>query len=184
LTKQILVDRLLPSGAIGTRRRISSVTGFSLVTNGAAGARAGIIGGLQAAVAAMSTFCPCGSGRSYALCCAPLIAGVLPAPSAEALMRSRYTAYTLGCEAYLLATWHESRRPAALDLASETGTRWLGLQVKRHTVIDADHATVDFVARYKIAGRAHRLCESSRFVREDGRWTYLDGEVDTPPAGG
>lgn len=90
-------------------------------------------------------------------------------------MRSRYTAYVLAREPYLLATWHASTRPTRLDL---TPTRWIGLTVSRHEQQDADHATVEFVARYKIGGRAHRLHETSRFVREEGRWYYVDGEVD------
>lgn len=118
--------------------------------------------------------CPCGSGRPLAACCGPCLAGDV-APSAETLMRSRYTAYALMDEPYLLATWHASTRPARLDL---TPTRWIGLTVSRHEQQDADHATVEFVARYKIGGRAHRLHETSRFVREEGRWYYVDGEVD------
>jgi SEC-C motif-containing protein len=93
-------------------------------------------------------------------------------------MRSRYSAYTLLREAYLLATWHISTRPSALSLAEDQATRWLGLTVKRAEQLDAEHALVEFVARYKINGRAHRLHEISRFVREDGRWFYVDGEVD------
>lgn len=93
-------------------------------------------------------------------------------------MRSRYSAYVLGLEPYLLATWHASTRPASLDLAADTAPRWLGLDVRRHVVTGTDTATVEFVARYKIGGRAHRLHEISRFVfvREDGRWFYVDGE--------
>ena len=91
-------------------------------------------------------------------------------------MRSRYTAYVLGLEDYLLATWHTSTRPGSLDLAGDTTTHWLGLSVKRHEVIDETHAIVEFVARYKIGGRAYRLHEVSRFVREDGHWFYVDGE--------
>lgn len=92
-------------------------------------------------------------------------------------MRSRYSAYVLGLEPYLLATWHASTRPAALHLAEEAGTKWLGLEVKRQQAQDASHATVEFVARYRIAGRGHRLHETSRFVCEDGRWLYVDGDV-------
>lgn len=92
-------------------------------------------------------------------------------------MRSRYTAYTLLKEDYLLATWHPSTRPAALSLAEETPTKWLGLEVKRREQQDADHAIVEFVARYKVNGRAHRLHEVSHFVREAGQWFYVDGEV-------
>jgi SEC-C motif-containing protein len=98
------------------------------------------------------------------------------APDAEALMRSRYSAYVGGNADYLLATWHPTTRPAPLDLGGEPPVRWLGLQVRRHTVTGADTAVVEFVARYRIGNRAQRLHETSRFVREGGRWYYLDGE--------
>ena len=90
-------------------------------------------------------------------------------------MRSRYSAYVLRLEPYLLATWHASTRPASLDLADDTA-RWLGLEIRRHETPAADRAVVEFVARYKIGGRAQRLHETSRFVREEGRWYYLDGD--------
>lgn len=92
-------------------------------------------------------------------------------------MRSRYTAYTLLREDYLLATWHTSSRPSSLELAADAATKWIGLEVKRHEQQDTDHAIVEFVARYKVNGRAHRLHEVSRFVREDERWFYVDGEI-------
>jgi SEC-C motif-containing protein len=92
-------------------------------------------------------------------------------------MRSRYTAYTLLNENYLLATWHSSTRPAFLGLAKEAATKWLGLEVKRHEQQDSINAIVEFVARYKVNGRARRLQEVSRFVREDGLWFYVDGEI-------
>ncbi len=92
-------------------------------------------------------------------------------------MRSRYTAYTLSLEPYLLATWHPSTRPATLNLNTEPQPKWLGLQVKRHLQADDSHAEVEFVARHKIGGRAYRLHETSRFVREEGRWYYLDGDI-------
>lgn len=90
-------------------------------------------------------------------------------------MRSRYSAFVLKLDAYLLATWHPSTRPAKLDLASDN-TRWLGLEMKKHSQKSADSATVEFVARCKISGRAHRLHEISRFIREEGRWYYVDGD--------
>ncbi|CAG0939668.1 hypothetical protein GALLN_00715 [Gallionellaceae bacterium] len=121
--------------------------------------------------------CPCGSQKEYAQCCGRYIEHGESAPTAEALMRSRYTAYTLEREDYLLATWHASTRPAVLNLAEDTATKWIGLEVKRHEQHDADHAIVEFVARYKVDGRAHRLHEVSRFVREGGRWFYVDGVV-------
>ena len=90
-------------------------------------------------------------------------------------MRSRYSAFTLELVDYLLATWHASTRPMQLEV-NEPGLKWLGLEVRRHTVVDADHATVEFVARSKLVGRAQRLPEISRFVREDGCWFYVDGD--------
>ena len=100
--------------------------------------------------------CPCGSSRLHAHCCALLLDSGAPAASAEALMRSRYTAFVLGREDYLLATWHPSTRPAALDLANEPAVRWIGLQVRDHVRCAPDRAEVEFVARYRIGGRAHR----------------------------
>jgi SEC-C motif-containing protein len=91
-------------------------------------------------------------------------------------MRSRYSATVLGRLDYLLDTWHPSTRPANLE-PMPPGLRWLGLEVRRHAMQDADHATVEFVARNRFAGRATRLHETSRFVREGGRWLYLDGVV-------
>lgn len=117
--------------------------------------------------------CPCGSA-DYAACCGSYHSGI-PAPDAETLMRSRYSAYVLKLQAYLLATWHPGTRPAALDLAADH-TKWLGLAVKGHPPESAGRATVEFVALYKTGGRAARLHEVSRFVREDGRWFYVDGE--------
>jgi len=122
--------------------------------------------------------CPCGGGRPLAACCGRYLDGHAAAPTAEALMRSRYTAYVLAREPYLLATWHPGTRPAALHLDATPAPRWLGLAIKRHEPQGPDRASVEFVARYKTNGRAHKLHETSRFVREDGRWYYIDGEVD------
>jgi len=89
-------------------------------------------------------------------------------------MRSRYSAYALQLEEYLLGTWHPSTRPATLNLAADQQTmKWIGLSVKRHACIDGDNAIVEFVARYKIGGRAFRMHETSRFVREQERWYYV-----------
>ena len=122
-------------------------------------------------------FCPCGSNKNYPDCCDRYLDGGETAPTAEALMRSRYTAYTLAREDYLLATWHHSVRPTSLELATGPHSKWLELEVKRHEQLDSDHAVVEFVARYKVNGRAHRLHEVSRFVRDAGRWFYVDGDV-------
>lgn len=125
--------------------------------------------------------CPCGSALAYAGCCGRLHAehaarGALTAPSPEALMRSRYVAFVLDLRGYLLASWHASTHPAELE-APEPGLKWLGLDVKRSAMQDADHGTVEFVARSKLGGRAHRLHEVSRFVRENGQWFYVDGDL-------
>lgn len=122
--------------------------------------------------------CPCGSAALYLQCCGRWHAGpqLHLAPDAAALMRSRYSAYVLDLREYLLATWHASTRPEALP-APEPGLRWLGLQLKRHQATGADTAVVEFVARSKLGGRAHRLHETSRFQREGGRWFYVDGEL-------
>ncbi|MBI3229648.1 MAG: hypothetical protein HYZ45_05545 [Burkholderiales bacterium] len=137
--------------------------------------------------------CHCGSAR-VDQCCGPILAGEILAPSAERLMRSRYSAYLLGNENYLRATWHASTRPAGNIIAADEKLQWLGLEVKsdlrlrkrqeaellpNSTDESRTWAVVEFVARYKIAGRAHRLHEISRFVCEnetDGpHWYYVDG---------
>ncbi len=122
------------------------------------------------------SLCPCGRGPAYGDCCGRYLNDFdgAPAPDAESLMRSRYTAFVHERADYLLATWHLSQRPDRLDF--DAGTRWLGLQIKDRRQVDADHAEVEFVARRRDAGgRAHRLHERSRFVREDGRWYYVHG---------
>jgi SEC-C motif domain protein len=122
--------------------------------------------------------CPCGSGHSYDHCCGPWHAGPqhLQAPTAEALMRSRYSAYVLERADYLRDTWHTSTRVDE-PLGIGEGVRWLGLEVRRHVQHDESHASVEFVARSKLGGRAMRLHETSRFVREAGRWFYVDGDL-------
>ncbi len=95
-------------------------------------------------------------------------------------MRSRYSAYVLGANDYLRATWAPRTCPAALDAdpGAPDAPRWLGLQIRRFAARDDAHAEVEYVARYKIGGRAHRLHELSRFERgDDGRWRYVDGDV-------
>lgn len=126
--------------------------------------------------------CPCGRvdakkrAVAYADCCGRFVAhfDTTPAPDAEHLMRSRYSAFVHEQADYLLATWHSTTRPASLDF--EAGAKWLGLEVHEHKVTGADTAEVEFVARYRVAGQAVRLHERSRFVREGGRWFYVDGD--------
>ena len=124
------------------------------------------------------TPCPCGNPSGYTTCCGPLHDGAAAA-SAEQLMRSRYSAYVLQREDYLLATWHAETRPASLRLAAQQPMpTWLGLEIRTSRIVDDDHATVEFIARYRLGGgRAQRQHELSRFVREQGRWYYVDGEL-------
>ncbi|KVD79228.1 hypothetical protein WS62_27625 [Burkholderia sp. ABCPW 14] len=136
--------------------------------------------------------CPCGGaapGASanaraprYADCCGRLIDEHVPASTALELMRSRYSAYVLGATDYLRATWDPRTCPPDLDANADAGRadapRWLGLAIKRHAPLDDTHAEVEFVARYKVGGRAHRMHETSRFTRDaQGAWRYVDGEV-------
>lgn len=125
--------------------------------------------------------CPCGQrnarglAQSLAACCGRYLDHDTPAPDAERLMRSRYSAFVLGRADHLLATWHPGTRPAELSL--DACVKWLGLEVRGHRTIDAEHAEVEFVARSRHTGRAQRLHERSRFVREAGRWLYVDGDL-------
>ena len=124
--------------------------------------------------------CPCGHPSPYVACCGRWHDGPLhlQAPDADALMRSRYCAFVLQRADYLLATWHPRTRPARLDF--EPGLRWLGLAVQQHLRQGEHQASVRFVARSKRGGRASRLTETSRFLREAGRWLYVDGDIDSP----
>lgn len=94
-------------------------------------------------------------------------------------MRSRYSAFVLQIESYLLATWHPRTRPTSVSF--ESGMKWLGLKVISARAIDTNTAEVEFIARFRVGGAsAARLHERSRFVREDGRWLYVDGESPSP----
>lgn len=123
--------------------------------------------------------CHCGSGKTLAQCCGAILSGITVAETAEALMRSRYTAYVTQDEGYLLATWHASTRPAELDVNQPDAPNWIGLKIV--TVDgggrDDESGIVEFIARYKINGKAHRMQEKSRFVKEQGKWFYVDGDV-------
>jgi SEC-C motif-containing protein len=119
--------------------------------------------------------CPCGTVLYYADCCQPIHQGEI-ASTAEALMRSRYSAYALDLPTYLLASWHPSSRPKQLELESQM--QWFKL-----TIVDSQAGQqadttglVSFIARYKINGKAARLTEISEFVYEDGQWFYLGAQ--------
>lgn len=115
--------------------------------------------------------CPCGGGV-LDQCCGPLLAGQVMAQTAVQLMRSRYSAYVLENDTYLKDTWHASKRPA--EPVVQPGLTWLGLEV-RAAREEGAQATVEFIARCKLGGRAQRMHETSQFVREGGRWFYVDG---------
>ncbi len=118
--------------------------------------------------------CPCLSGLPLAECCGPLHEGA-PAPTAERLMRSRFSAFALGDADYLLASWHPSTRPTALELDAEL--RWYRLDIlrtERGGPLDRD-GLVEFEAFHRSPAGAGSQRESSRFVREGGHWFYVDG---------
>ena len=120
--------------------------------------------------------CPCGSDEPYKACCGRFIGAEHVAETAVQLMRSRYSSFVVADEPYLLATWHPDTRPSRVRVDDKQ--RWLGLSI-RATELGGPHdqtGSVEFVARYKIDGRGHRLHEISRFEKVEGRWYYLDGQ--------
>ncbi|MEU3252024.1 YchJ family metal-binding protein [Streptomyces sp. NPDC006997] len=121
---------------------------------------------------ALQVTCPCGLPEPYERCCGRYHSGAAAAPTAEALMRSRYAAFVRGDEPYLLRTWHPRTRPARLGL--DPGTRWTGLEVLGTTDGSAFHATGTVTFRASFRGGA--LHERSRFERVDGAWVYVDGD--------
>lgn len=126
------------------------------------------------------TRCPCGSGDTYGRCCRPLHRG-RAAATAEALMRSRFSAFVLGDEGHLLRTWHPDTRPGSIDL--DPDLRWHRLEINAATGGGPfeEWGTVDFTAHYRprpgTRGLKGAQRENSRFRRVDGRWLYLDGAL-------
>lgn len=120
--------------------------------------------------------CPCGGGV-YRRCCGPLHDTGTAAASPLQVMRARYSAYALGRMDFLKTTWHPKTCPFDLGAADPKPRQWLGLEVRDHSCQDDQSAMVEFVARYRIAGRAYRLHERSRFVRHEAHWVYLDGAL-------
>ncbi|WP_439651067.1 YchJ family protein [Nocardia panacis] len=121
--------------------------------------------------------CPCGRGEKFADCCGPLLSGARSAPTAEALMRSRYTAFAVLDAEYLRRTWHSSTRPAEVDFDPEL--RWLFLEIvrtERGGPFD-DTGIVEFRAHYRTASGRDTLHETSSFGKESGAWVYLDGKL-------
>ena len=126
-------------------------------------------------MAPLSSACPCCSGRLFSACCEPYLAKAATPPTAQALMRSRYTAYALADEAYLKSTWYPDTLATNFNLSQQAGAKWLGLKILRHENTDDHHAIVEFVTRYKIHGKVYRLHEVSSFERVAGYWYYVDG---------
>ncbi|MFD7658446.1 YchJ family protein [Actinosynnema sp. NPDC059797] len=117
--------------------------------------------------------CPCGTGEPYDTCCAPYHEGRKKPPTAEALMRSRYSAFALGHEDYLLATWHPTTRPRSLDL--DPAQRWTHLEVLNRTDGSPFHTegTVEFRAHYRYHDARDTLHETSHFTKQHNTWLYV-----------
>ncbi|MER7108222.1 YchJ family metal-binding protein [Streptomyces sp. NPDC000229] len=119
--------------------------------------------------------CPCGLPAAYGACCGRFHTGEALAPTAEALMRSRYSAFVVRDEPYLLRTWAPATRPRSVDF--DPAMRWTGLEIADTTDGTLFHTsgTVTFVARYTHRGEQGALRERSRFEKADGAWVYVDG---------
>lgn len=126
-----------------------------------------------------TTPCPCSPEKEFDQCCGPYLAGEAMAPTAEILMRSRFTAYVRDDHPYLLRTWESEHRPKAKELEGETGIHWTGLKILRTEAggPDDQEGVVEFIANFQASGTAQSLHEVSTFVREDGQWVYVDGDI-------
>ncbi|MDO9043320.1 MAG: YchJ family metal-binding protein [Desulfocapsaceae bacterium] len=124
-----------------------------------------------------TSICPCNSGRPYAECCEPFFSGDRLACTAEALMRSRYTAYVVRDIAYLLKSWHPSTRPDTIDPASIP--EWHDLNIIRtEKGLETDsEGVVEFQAAAFFRKKVCQLHEVSRFVKENDQWLYVDGDI-------
>lgn len=123
-----------------------------------------------------STRCPCGSGDTYPACCERFHRGEITAPTAQALMRSRFSAFAMGQAGYLLDTWDRSTHPGTLELDDR---RWTRLEIVATVAGGPFDVTgiVEFRAHYRAAGTAGVLHERSSFRRADGQWRYIGGEI-------
>ncbi|HEB92016.1 MAG TPA: hypothetical protein ENI94_00780 [Gammaproteobacteria bacterium] len=126
--------------------------------------------------------CPCGSGQPFADCCAPYLCGAKIAATAEALMRSRYTAYVEHDDAYLIASWDQQTCPDDLHPSASDGSTWTGLKILRTEAggENDNEGVVEFVASCDVRGTPAQLHEISQFRRSDGRWLYVDGDTQQP----
>jgi len=126
--------------------------------------------------------CPCGSKTDYSDCCEPYITGTKNAPTAETLMRSRYTAYVKQAYQYVYDTYHSRTKQhftlASIEEQAEKIT-WLGLTVsdRKNGLMNDKNGTVSFTARYEMEGKTQNLAEKSYFSKEKGRWYYINGET-------
>lgn len=124
--------------------------------------------------------CSCGSGKGYDECCGPIIAG-MPAPTAEALMRSRFTAFACGHLGHIEQTYARAKRGkhGAAGAGSSSAVEWVGLKILDTVAGDAGDETgiVEFAARYRLENRIEVHRERSNFQRENGQWVYVDGVV-------
>ncbi len=127
--------------------------------------------------------CPCGSKKPFSSCCSPILEGHSKATTAEQLMRSRYSAYTLAKNKYLMNSWATETRPKDLDVENET-IQWLGLEIEECEKgrTEDEKGTVTFTARFLSSGHLCQLHEKSRFVQRDHLWYYLDGETESTTA--
>jgi SEC-C motif domain protein len=139
------------------------------------------------------SFCPCGSQEPFSTCCEVYLTGISDAPTAEALMRSRYTAYCKGNVDYLIATLHpKSRKKDDLTSISQSmqNTHWIGLTILKTQKgqVQDRRGVVEFLARYQpvqstgvpMMGLVNQLHERSRFIKEGGQWFYVDGDILPP----
>lgn len=122
--------------------------------------------------------CPCGSSLDYADCCGRYHAGDDSAATAEALMRSRYSAFVRQDADYLLRTWHSDTRPDTLDFQGQQ-PEWISLRIlhREGGMADDDDGRVEFVAHYRLNDQPGQLHEISRFVKQDDQWRYVEGMV-------
>jgi SEC-C motif domain protein len=126
------------------------------------------------------TLCPCGSSKLFADCCAIILDDHSKALTAQQLMRSRYTAYTLARNEYLKESWAAETRPEELDVEDST-IQWLGLDIEecKEGKEEDTEGTVTFTARFLSSGHHCKLHEQSRFIKHDNLWYYLDGKSDS-----
>lgn len=123
--------------------------------------------------------CPCGSDLAFKLCCEPLISQTAKADTPEKLMRSRFTAYSEGSYDYILNTYAASSRPniSAIDLKNDNqNTLWLSLAIHKSSS-SQDTGEVEFTAYYKVNNDVYCMHENSRFIKQDGVWLYLNGDI-------